>query len=86
MLSDFKIAGMTVFDLFDFVSSNVLLPIGGFIFSIYVGWILDRKMVKNQLTNDGKIKVYSYRLIIFSMRWVAPIAILLIFLCGLHIL
>lgn len=86
MLSDFKIAGMTVFDLFDFVSSNVLLPIGGFIFSIYVGWILDRKMVKNQLTNDGKIKVYSYRLIIFCMRWVAPIAILMIFLCGLHIL
>lgn len=86
MLSDFTIAGMTVFDLFDFVSSNVLLPIGGFLFSIYVGWILDRKMVKNQLTNGGKIKVYSYRLIIFSMRWVAPIAILLIFLCGLNIL
>ena len=37
VLSDFKIMGMTLFELFDYVSSNVLLPLGGVFFSVFVG-------------------------------------------------
>lgn len=78
-LGDFKLFGMTIFDLFDYVSSNILLPAGGFILAIFVGWIMDKKIVKEQLTNNGTIKMPMMKPIIFCIRYVAPIAIALIF-------
>ncbi len=85
LLSDFKIFGLTVFNLFDYVSSNILLPIGGLVMSIFVGWALDKKIVRQQLTNHGAVKVRTYRIILFCIRYVAPIAITLIFLYGLKV-
>lgn len=79
-LSDFTIFGKTIFDLFDYVSSNILLPAGGFILAIFVGWKMDKKIVKEQLTNGGTLKVRTMKPIIFCIKYVAPAAILLIFL------
>ena len=53
VLSDFKVFGMTLFELFDYVSSNIMLPIGGVMLSVFVGWIVDKKVVKEQLTDFG---------------------------------
>lgn len=80
VLADLKIFGKTIFDLFDYVSSNILLPIGGFILAVFVGWIMDKRIVKEQLTNKGTLNVRSMKLIIFCIRYVAPTAIVLIFL------
>ena len=79
-LSDFTIFSKTIFDLFDYVSSNILLPAGGFILAIFVGWKMDKKIVKEQLTNGGTLKVRTMKPIIFCIKYVAPAAILLIFL------
>lgn len=86
VLNDVTIFGFTFFDLFDYVSSNILLPVGGIFFSIYAGWFASKDLVKNQLTNNGSVKVYTFRIIIFLMRFVAPTAIILIFLSGLKII
>ena len=43
VLADVKIFGKNFFDLFDFVSSNVLLPIGGMAIAVVGGWMLSRK-------------------------------------------
>lgn len=83
VLSEFKIFDMTLFDLFDYMSSNILLPLGGVFFSIMVGWLLDRKVVENELSNDGKLKVRVVKPLIFSLRYVAPVAIVIVFLYGL---
>ncbi len=83
VMSDFTIFGMTLFDLFAYVSSNLLLPLGGVFFSILVGWILDRKMVEDELSNHGKLRVRSVRPLIFCLRYVAPVAIVVVFLYGL---
>ncbi|MCM1292957.1 MAG: hypothetical protein NC111_06135 [Bacteroides sp.] len=79
-LSDFTICGMTFFDLFDYLSSNVILPLGGMICSIFVGWKIDPEIYREQLTNGGQ---YRFRLMCalrFALRWVCPAAIFLIFL------
>ena len=86
VLDDVKIFGFTFFDLFDYTSSNILLPLGGIIFSVFVGWFVDRNFVKNQLTNHGTIKVRTFEIIVFLMRYVSPVAIFLIFLYGLKII
>ena len=86
VLSDFKIFGMTMFELFDYVSSNVLLPVGGMALSIFVGWIIDRKIVDEQLTDYGIRRITLKRPIYFCMRYIAPISIALIFLYDLGLL
>lgn len=80
LLDDFKIFGKTIFDLFDYVSSNILLPAGGFILAVFAGWVMDKKIVKEQLTNSGELNVRTMKPIIFCIRYVAPAAIVLIFL------
>lgn len=83
VLSDFTVCGKTLFDLFDFVSSNILLPLGGMFLAIMVGWVVDRRFVRDQLTNHGNVSVRSLPVLRFLIRWVAPVGIALIFLYGL---
>ena len=86
VLSDFKVFGMTLFELFDYVSSNIMLPIGGVMLSVFVGWIVDKKVVEEQLTDYGARKITLMRPIRFCIRYVAPLCISLIFLYGLGVL
>ncbi len=73
------------FNILDVASAKFMLPIGGFFVSIFVGWYLDKKLVYAQLTNEGKLK-FSTKFLkgyIFLLRYVAPIAIIAIFIYGL---
>lgn len=82
-LRNFTVMGMTVFDLFDFVSSKVLLPLGGLLLVIFTGWYLDRNMVRDEITNHGTISSRVFGIIIFLVRWVVPAAIAVIFIRGI---
>ncbi|MDR2816014.1 MAG: sodium-dependent transporter [Proteiniphilum sp.] len=73
------------FNFLDVSSAKFMLPIGGFFISLFVGWRLDRQLVYAQLTNEGALKfgVGFLKTYIFLLRYVAPIAILAIFIYGL---
>lgn len=85
-LSGVKIFGLTFFDLFDYISSNILLPLGGMLISIFVGWVIDRKIVKAQLQGTGALLPWVLNLIVFSLRYIAPIGIAMVFFAGLGII
>ena len=53
--NDFRICGLCLFDLFDYVSAKIILPLGGIIICLFVGWKLDRQMVYNEVTNNGTL-------------------------------
>ena len=72
--------GRGIFDLFDYTVTKFLMPLGGLLITLFVGWYLDRKLVEQQLTNDGSISVRTMKPLLFLIRWVAPIGILIIFL------
>ena len=72
--------GRGFFDLFDYTVTKFLMPLGGLMITLFVGWYLDRKLVENELTNDGSISVRTIKPLLFLIRWVAPIGILVIFL------
>ncbi|MBO4550383.1 MAG: sodium-dependent transporter, partial [Bacteroidaceae bacterium] len=74
------IFGKGFFDLFDYTVTKFLMPLGGLLITLFVGWYLDRKFVEQQLTNDGSISVRSMKPLLFLIRWIAPIGILVIFL------
>ena len=72
--------GMTFFDFFDFVSAKIFLPVGGFIIALFAGWKLDRQLIRDEVTNRGTLRSWIFPVYIFLIRWVAPLAIVLIFL------
>ena len=87
VLHDFRpLFDMTFFDFFDFVSAKIFLPIGGIIIALFTGWKLDKQIIHDELTNFGNHPVPEYliRGFIFVMKWIAPIAIALIFVYELQ--
>ncbi len=80
VLNDFHPMGKTIFDWFDFLSSTILLPFGGMLISLFAGWHLNKKLMYDELTNYGTIRIRYFKILVFILRFVAPIAIGFIFL------
>lgn len=78
--SEVKLFGMGFFDLFDFVTAKYMMPLGGLLITLFVGWYLNQKIVRDELTNEGTLQVRSYRFLLFLIRWVAPVGVVIIFL------
>ncbi|MCD8031316.1 MAG: sodium-dependent transporter [Bacteroides sp.] len=72
--------GMGVFDLFDFVTAKIMLPLGGLLISVFTGWYLDKKIIWSEITNNGTLRVPIYKWIIFILKYIAPVAITVIFI------
>ena len=79
-LNGVKLFGLSIFDFFDYITSNIFLPVGGMFISIFTGWYLDRKFVKGEVTNEGTVRAPYFKVFVFILRFVAPIAIGLILL------
>ena len=69
-----------IFEMFDDLSGRFLLPIGGMLISIFAGWVLDRKLYRDEISNGGDLKTPYFKMLIFSLRYITPIAIALVFL------
>ncbi len=81
-LEGFKLFGLSVFDFFDYLTSNILLPVGGLLLAVFAGWRLKRANYLDELTNGGKLKIPRWLCltIYYLVKFVAPIAISVIFL------
>lgn len=82
-LDHWRIAGLNLFDALDSLTANILMPAGGFFTCIFVGWSLDRKVFKEQITNRGALRFRIYGVLIFLLRYICPVVLLLIFLDNL---
>lgn len=78
--SDFKICGLNLFDSLDFVTANILLPLGGFFTSIFAGWVLDREILRDEISDHGRLRSRLFGLLVVLLRYVCPILLLSIFL------
>lgn len=77
-----RLFGKSLFDLFDYISANILMTGGSILITVFVGWKLGKKTIMEELTNRGSIKVPDWVLnvICFVIRYVAPLAVLVIVL------
>ncbi len=75
--------GPGVLDFLDSFSSNVLMTLGGLLCVVFVGWIMPREAVRDEITNGGTVNRRTFRLLYFLMRYLAPLAVLSIFLSNL---
>jgi NSS family neurotransmitter:Na+ symporter len=75
-----RIYGKPLFEWFDFVTGQLFLPIGGFLTCLFIGWYVPHKVVRNEFTNWGTLRGQFFHLYLFSVKYVCPVCILLIFL------
>ena len=77
---DITFFGMGFFEFFDFLVAKLLMPIGGFLICIYWGWVVDKDVVKKEITNNRTLRQPLYPVLRFVIRYFAPVCILLIFI------
>jgi len=81
------VLGKTLFDLFDFVTGQIFLPIVGFLTCILIGWFVPHKLVHDEFTNYGTLQMKRFfHVYLFLVKYVCPICILFIFLHQLGLL
>lgn len=84
-LSGISIFGNSIFNFLDKLSANWLMPLGALLIVIFTGWKMKKSDVIDEFTNGGTLRGNA-RLsgfIYFLIRWLAPVAILIIFLSNL---
>lgn len=80
--SGFTIAGLSFFDSLDFFSAKILLPVGAFFIVLFVGWIMGKSKFYEEITNDGQLKLSVKSVIYIIVKYLAPLAIAVIFVSG----
>lgn len=74
-LADFHIFGLTVFDLFDQVTTNIFLPVVSLGVCIYMGWFAPKHLLADELSNNGTLRSRFTGIILFIIKYVAPVLI-----------
>lgn len=82
-LAHVTVLGNTFFDFLDGLCSNWLLPLGGLLFTLFVGWRMSKADVRDEFTNGGTVNVRLFDVVYLLMRFVAPVGILVIFATNL---
>lgn len=87
VLSDVRIFGENIFDIYDFCSSNILMPLGGFFTALFIGYAMEKNTVTKELTNQYTL--FQHSIIIqgwyFLIRYIVPILILVVLFNGLDL-
>lgn len=74
-----RFEGKTIFDLLDFFTANIMLPLSGLLTAIFVGWFVAKESLKSDLALEGRSFTLWYNLI----RFVTPIAVAIVFVYNL---
>ena len=72
--------GLSLMDFCDFITAQIMLPLGAFLTSLFVGWFVDQRLLRDEFTNQGTVSVHLFRAYQFAVRFIVPLCILLIFL------
>ena len=75
-----QIFGIPLMDFCDMLTAQLMLPAGAFLTSIMMGWFVNRQLLQDEFTNGGSIRATFFRAYLFSVRYIVPLCILLIFL------
>lgn len=74
------IGGKSLFNWFDYLTGQIFLPTGGLLTCLFLGWYVPKSIVKDEFTNGGTLRGRFFAIYLFSVRFICPICILLIFL------
>lgn len=85
-LANFTLFGLTVFDATDFLVSNIMLPGGCLLISLFIGFKMNKQLIKQEFTLSSSLSTGTYQLWFQLMRWLVPITIIIVFFASLGVL
>lgn len=71
--------GKTIFDLLDFLTANILLPLGGLLVAVFVGWYMSRQELQSELSMSPAMFTAWHRI----LRYFTPVAVAVVFIYNL---
>lgn len=74
------IGGKSIFDSLDFITGQIMLPLGGFLTCLFVGWHIPNKLLRDEYTNVDTMRGRFFRVYLISVKYVCPLLILAVFL------
>lgn len=75
-----RLFGKSLMDALDFLTAQILMPLGSFLTCIFVGWHISRRVAYHEFTNHATLKDTFFRVWFFAVRYICPTAIAAIFL------
>lgn len=84
-LSNVTIFGRNLFGFMEYLTSNIMLPLGGLLIVLFIGWFFSPQLTKKELTNDGQLRDRLIPVFMFIVKFLAPVAIAMVFLYSLGI-
>jgi NSS family neurotransmitter:Na+ symporter len=79
----YKLLGKTAFEVIDFLTANIMLPLGGLAIAVFTGWFMSRQVVRNEMAmKNRRLHEFWY----FVLKYVSPVGILIVFLNLLGVL
>jgi NSS family neurotransmitter:Na+ symporter len=86
LMADQTLFGMNFFDFYDFLSSNLLLPLCGLGIAVFVGWVWGYQKWHMAISNQGTLNNQrTSRIFFFLAKYTAPLAVIIILLHGLGV-
>ncbi len=80
----FSIGGKPLFDILEYTTDSILLPLGGLLIAVFVGYVLQKERVRSALEHEMGDRYFAvWR---FSIRYVAPVALIFMMLNMMGIL
>lgn len=72
--------GRSFLDCCDYMTPQILLPLGSFLTCLFLGWYVPKQVVRDEFTNWGTLRSTFFGLYLFAVRFVCPLGILAVFL------
>jgi NSS family neurotransmitter:Na+ symporter len=76
-----KIAGFNFFELIDFITANIMLPLSGLLVAILIGWKIKSKMVEDQLLSESPRLFFAWK---WAIKFVSPLAVIVVLVMGIY--
>lgn len=83
---DWQLLGVSLMDFCDKLTANFMLPLGGMLTCLFVGWFIPRQLIRDEFTNQGTLSGRFFAVYLFAVRYICPICVILVFLHQLGVL
>lgn len=83
ILSDVTLFDKNIFELFDYTTTTLMLPLCGILITVFIGWKVNKYLIVSELTNNTYKNTAVVNIIVWILKYVAPLLLIVTFLNGL---
>ncbi len=83
LAADLTLFGKTFFDVLDYLTANIMLPLGGLCIAIFAGWVMNKETARQELSLKHAALFNTW---LFLVKFVSPLAVLVVFLKAIEVI